>query len=151
MRHSRATLSSLCGTLLQDTLVGHSCRTLLWDTLCDLFPALHVYYKLPVLRPQPPEVALWTDYISTTKWPVLGLVATRGTQSRLPFQVCHQPGAALQRTLQIATSAGHSCGALLQDALVGQSEPRKSVPQERATRVPYKSVPQKCPTSVPQE
>ena len=38
--HSRATLSSPCGTLLRDILVGHSFGTLLKDTLADFCATL---------------------------------------------------------------------------------------------------------------
>ena len=86
-----------CVTLLRDTLVGHSCGTLLWDTL--------VGHSVETLVGHSCRTFLWDTPVGhscgTLSW---------GT---LVGHCCRQ--------LLWDTLVGHSCGTLLRDTLVGHS------------------------------
>ena len=94
MRHScRKLVGHSCGTLLWDTLIGHSCGTLFWDTLVG-----HSCRKL-----------LWDTLVGHSC----------GTLCGTPLWVAlvgHSCGTLLWDTL-----VGHSCGTLFWDTLVGHS------------------------------
>ena len=79
-----------CGTLLQDTLVGHSCGTLFWDTLVE-----HSSRKL-----------FWDTLMGHS----------RGTGHSCRTLLWDTLVGHLWETL-----VGHSCGTLLWDTLVGRS------------------------------